>query len=384
MEVFALTGIQADTVSFVADYVASITTETVARVVILSPASAAALCSKVDDLPISVSKSASRGVRSTLVAIADASRVRSFLLGSGEVAKAIMKWLSWLDETKLILSAESLAHLNTALAPRVFLASSTVTLADLAVYPLVQAWMRTSSDEDKICLIHLTRWFAHMQSLDGIAQSVMIDIEALTAVLKTPKNKGAEAKVKSKVKSEAKPEAAAENPKKENTERPLDDFSRLNLMVGRIVKVWPHPEAERLWCEEIDCGEDVPRKIASGLREHYTLEQMQGRMVVVLANLKPRPLRGFESHGMVLCASGDKVQLLEPPANAKPGDRVMVEGFDGEPDAVLNSKKNPLDVIAPEMKTDSSEKPVAMFRGIPMMVGEGKVVVASAKDHPIH
>ena len=40
-------------------------------------------------------------------------------------------------------------------------------------------------------------------------------------------------------------------------------------MVGRIVKAWPHPESEKLWCEEIDVGEEAPRQIASGLRQFY-------------------------------------------------------------------------------------------------------------------
>jgi tRNA-binding EMAP/Myf-like protein len=67
--------------------------------------------------------------------------------------------------------------------------------------------------------------------------------------------------------------------------------------VGVITKVWHHPAAERLFCEEIDVGEGAPRQIASGLREHFTLEQMQGRRVVVVTNLKPAKLVGFESNG---------------------------------------------------------------------------------------
>jgi tRNA-binding EMAP/Myf-like protein len=65
-----------------------------------------------------------------------------------------------------------------------------------------------------------------------------------------------------------------------------------------------HPSADRLYCESIDLGEPAgPREIASGLREHFPLEAMQNRRVVVAANLKPRPLAGFMSNGMVLCAT---------------------------------------------------------------------------------
>jgi methionine--tRNA ligase beta chain len=88
-----------------------------------------------------------------------------------------------------------------------------------------------------------------------------------------------------------------------------------DLRVGKIVKVWPHPEAERLFCEEIDVGEGAPRQIASGLREHYKLEELQGRAVVVACNLKPRPLVGFNSNGMVLAATSaaGKVEWVSPP-----------------------------------------------------------------------
>jgi tRNA-binding EMAP/Myf-like protein len=56
----------------------------------------------------------------------------------------------------------------------------------------------------------------------------------------------------------------------------------------------------RLFCEEIDIGEDAPRRIASGLREHYSLEEMQGRKLIVVCNLKEAKLVGFVSQGMSL------------------------------------------------------------------------------------
>ena len=53
--------------------------------------------------------------------------------------------------------------------------------------------------------------------------------------------------------------------------------------------MWAHPEADKLYCEEIDCGEEGgPRQIASGLRMHYSEEEMLGKRVLVVANLKVR------------------------------------------------------------------------------------------------
>lgn len=124
---------------------------------------------------------------------------------------------------------------------------------------------------------------------------------------------------------------------------------------------------------------DGPRKIASGLRAHYSVDDLVGQRVLVLSNLKERKLVGFPSHGMVLCAStGDQVKFVEPPEGAKIGERVMVEGFDGEP-ATENQiiKKKMLDVIFPDLKTDSSG--IAAYKGIPLSTSAG-VCKASLPD----
>ena len=69
----------------------------------------------------------------------------------------------------------------------------------------------------------------------------------------------------------------------------LPDICKLEFKVGCITKVWVHPDADKLYCEEIDCGEEGgPRQIASGLRMHYSVEEMLGKRVLVVANLKVR------------------------------------------------------------------------------------------------
>eukprot|EP00980_Cylindrotheca_fusiformis_P003197 scaffold725_cov133-Cylindrotheca_fusiformis.AAC.5 len=151
------------------------------------------------------------------------------------------------------------------------------------------------------------------------------------------------------------------------------DVSKLDIRVGVIQKVWEHEEADKLYCEEIDIGEEGgPRQIASGLKGHYSLEEMEGRRVLVLANLKSRKLVGFPSHGMVLCAAAEdgSVQFVEPPEGAKVGERVIVDGFDGEP-ATENQviKKKMLDAIFPDLKTDSSG--VATYKGKPLSTSAG-------------
>jgi len=111
------------------------------------------------------------------------------------------------------------------------------------------------------------------------------------------------------------------------------EICKLELKVGVITKVWNHPGADKLYCEEIDVGEPEPRSIASGLRPHFTLEEMTGRRLLVVANLKAKNLQKFKSHGMVLCAvssdggESETVEFVEPPPGANPGDRVTFEGL---------------------------------------------------------
>jgi len=151
------------------------------------------------------------------------------------------------------------------------------------------------------------------------------------------------------------------------------DISKFDIRVGVIKKAWEHEEADKLFCEEIDIGEEGgPRQIASGLRAHYNVEDLPGQRVLVLANLKSRKMLGFPSHGMVLCASSEdgKVQFVEPPDGAEIGERVMVEGFDGEP-ATENQviKKKMMDAIFPDLKTNADG--VATYKGKPLSTSAG-------------
>eukprot|EP00796_Vickermania_ingenoplastis_P010227 gene10227-7168_t len=98
---------------------------------------------------------------------------------------------------------------------------------------------------------------------------------------------------------------------------------QIDIRVGRITNLRRHPEADRLYIEDMDIGTEV-RTVVSGLVEHYTPEQLEQRLCFVFCNMKPRPLKGVVSQGMVLCAHGEtKVVLARPPEGAQPGDRVV-------------------------------------------------------------
>jgi methionyl-tRNA synthetase len=83
----------------------------------------------------------------------------------------------------------------------------------------------------------------------------------------------------------------------------IGDFARVDLRVGQVVTAERLPKSDKLLLMKIDIGETEPRQILAGIAEYYEPEKLVGRKVVVVANLKPRKLRGHESQGMVVAAS---------------------------------------------------------------------------------
>jgi methionyl-tRNA synthetase len=83
----------------------------------------------------------------------------------------------------------------------------------------------------------------------------------------------------------------------------IGDFAKVDLRVGQVLSAERVPKSDKLLLLQIDLGEEKPRQILAGIAEFYAPEKMIGRKVVVVANLKPRKLRGYESQGMVVAAS---------------------------------------------------------------------------------
>lgn len=82
----------------------------------------------------------------------------------------------------------------------------------------------------------------------------------------------------------------------------IEDFTKVELKVGTIISAEKHPKADRLLVEQIDLGEET-RQIVSGIAASFLPEDVIGKKVIVVTNLKPVKLRGVESQGMILCAS---------------------------------------------------------------------------------
>jgi methionyl-tRNA synthetase len=120
---------------------------------------------------------------------------------------------------------------------------------------------------------------------------------------------------------------ATSAPKKEDkivTDLAYEDFAKVDLRLGLVKAAEKVEGADRLLKLTIDLGEPRgPRTVVAGIAQHYSPEEMQGRQVVVVANLKPVKLKGVESCGMVLaCVGDDKVRIVSPDLALSPGSKV--------------------------------------------------------------
>ncbi len=148
---------------------------------------------------------------------------------------------------------------------------------------------------------------------------------------------------------------------------PADELSteekfrqKVDLRAAEITKIERHPEADKLYVETLDAGEAEPRTIVSGLVPYYSEEELLGKKIVLVSNLKPAKLRGVKSQGMLLAAESGEgedqvVDVLF--VDAEPGTRLVLQGDD--PDSLGAAKK---------MSANS-------FFKIPLTVKNGTVMV---------
>lgn len=105
----------------------------------------------------------------------------------------------------------------------------------------------------------------------------------------------------------------------------FNDFSKVDLRVARIVKAQAVEKADKLLQLTLDIGEEKTRNVFAGIKSAYHAEELEGRLTVMVANLKPRKMRFGISEGMVLAAGpgGKEIWILNPDEGAKPGMRIQ-------------------------------------------------------------
>jgi aminoacyl tRNA synthase complex-interacting multifunctional protein 1 len=331
----------------------------------------------------------------------------------------INQWLTTSDRLKTAGADQSslLDTLNTHLSSRTTLLGSKPSKADVALYqslaPEVAKWtpeQRTGEQGRPHIVRHLD--FVQNSALFGNVvaegtEKIKVDPEEILYV-KPPVDAKAEKerlkkekaaaeagladRTKDKGDKKAAPAAAGEagaqptqkREKKEKAPKPQKapaaaaplSPSLIDLRVGHILKAIKHPEADSLYVSTIAMGDkpgtddtseyegQVVRTVCSGLNGLVPLEEMQGRKVVVVCNLKPVKMRGIKSSAMVLAASprlkeGEEdnhagpVELVNPPEGASAGERVFFEGWKGEPEGQLNPKRKVWDFLQPGFTTTS-------------------------------
>jgi len=345
----------------------------------------------------------------------------------------VLQWLTFCNTELQKLTDDKLFQLNRHLVDRTFVATSHLSLADLLVFSCVSGAVASlpSAQTDQLC--NLLRWYDLVQSTTAAAsifgrvsvQKPWLNSAPILEPAQAPQSKssgssstaaaapkpekrpqtGADAKpsegaasaaAKAECPPKGKPDSSSAAGAPEPEKRPPADkaakdkpsskkqeaevsVAMADIRVGTIVKVWRHPNADALYCEEIDVGEEKPRQVVSGLVKFVPEDGMINRRVVVVCNLKPAKMREVMSYGMVLCASNeahDKVEPLAPPQGVPNGERVRFEGFDGEPEEVLNPKKKVWDKIAADLTTNSEG--VAQYKDSAFLTSQGPCTASIA------
>ncbi|MDR1125229.1 MAG: methionine--tRNA ligase [Deltaproteobacteria bacterium] len=123
----------------------------------------------------------------------------------------------------------------------------------------------------------------------------------------------------------------ARNAKKEKAGTPdkkadpieFADFEKIDLRVGTILSAEKHPDADKILCFKVDLGEETPRSIVSGIAQYFAPADLQGKQVIVVANLPCRRIRNVESQGMLLTAEDETgLTLVAPDGHKAPGTRI--------------------------------------------------------------
>lgn len=169
-----------------------------------------------------------------------------------------------------------------------------------------------------------TRW------QDAMAPTVGHPIGKFTHLLQRVDPKNVEAMVRASTEPDAATSSSPSDDDQALNDEPLaaectiDDFSKIDLRVARVIDAQPVKEARKLLRLTVSLGGEHTRTVFAGIKAAYEPEQLVGRLVVVVANLKPRQMKFGTSEGMVIAAGpgGSEVFVLSPDSGAKPGQRV--------------------------------------------------------------
>jgi len=149
----------------------------------------------------------------------------------------------------------------------------------------------------------------------------------------------------------------------------IDPFSKLDLRVAKVIDAKDHPQADKLYMLQVDLGALGKRVLVAGMKPYYTKEEITGKNIVIVVNLKPATIRGVKSNGMLLAASdGSGVVSLLSPEDASPGSEVFIEGIPREPVGVLEFDD------FKQVALIVNEKQEATYQGKTLQSEKGKII----------
>lgn len=172
-------------------------------------------------------------------------------------------------------------------------------------------------------------------------------------------------------KQEAAPKA------KQNKPLAAEDVpAEMDIRVAKILEVSDHPDATSLYVLKVDAGEPEVRTICSGLKSSYSPEELKDRKILLFANLKPAPLRGIMSNGMLFAGDTKEehvCRLLTPPEDSKPGNRATFRGVTPSTDGRILKLKD-FEKISLEARNK------VVFCGKSPLEVSGKAVTCDVED----
>jgi methionyl-tRNA synthetase len=153
-------------------------------------------------------------------------------------------------------------------------------------------------------------------------------------------------------------------------------FNLLNLKVAEIKDVKDHPKAEKLIIMKLNLGKEGERQIVAGIRGHYEHEELKGKKIIIVSNLKPAMLRGEESNGMLLAAGSDNGILgLLNVKKSEPGTQVLIKGAIPNPEMITIEDFQKVSLVAKNSRAYSDKEM--------LKAGDEEVVVDKGADGKI-
>ncbi|KAH0795769.1 TRNA binding domain containing protein [Histomonas meleagridis] len=281
-----------------------------------------------------------------------------------------------------------------------YLVSDTLTMADILMFLALYPSAKDLSDQEKKSdFADVVRWMLFINSqLGNPFQPIEVqkgEYHSKNKGTKASQQKGNNQSHKNNNNDQQLPQGGRKAKKQAKPKQPAapkepecDPFQMIDVRVSRIVKIWPHPDADTLYCEEIDIGDGVIKRVITGVRNYIPIEEMENRLVVVFTNIKPGKIRGQPSEAMVFAGSNadhSKVELLTPPADTPVGTRVLCGDFvNPEIKPSVDSKGKWWKAVSANNQLTINADGQACYKGVPLRVPQGNITVATLTNCEFH